>query len=139
MKHYELELPCSYSSIGEDEMTYLDGGSYNISYSLAYATTIGAQAKSIAVRRDKNWNNISHYDLSAEIWFHAYAYYYGSAMNAICGLLGYNGIKNTSFWTSLKNGIDVENGVDTKTEFGVKRYVIFRAAYAYALANPAVI
>ena len=135
---YKLKLPNNYATIDINEMMYIHGGE-KISYKLSYATTGGAAMKAASYLLEKGWNNISHYDLTAEIWFHAYAFYNGALMNAICNKLGYSGITNTSFWKSLANGIDVVNGKDTELIFGVNRYVIFRAAYAYALVDPAIL
>ncbi|MBQ4529799.1 MAG: hypothetical protein IJA36_04180 [Lachnospiraceae bacterium] len=128
-----LVMPKSYALMTEEEMQYLEGGK-NISYNLAYATTAGAMGKAISYKISNKWWKISSYDLAAEIFFHAYAYYYGSALLGICSMLGYSAssIRNSNFWSSLKDGIGVKNGLDTKKEFGVPRYVIFRAVYSYA-------
>ena len=58
-------------------------------------------------------------------------------MATLCSVLGYDGIENTKFWRSLKNGIDIGSTKDCEKEFGVCRYVIFRAAYA--VANPCIL
>ena len=135
-----LVLPSSYAVMDEEEMTYVEGGN-NIKYRWAYATTRGAMGKAIAYKISNGWWNISCFDLAAEIYFHAAAFYAGSALLGICNLLGYSGskIKNSSFWKSLSNGIDVVNGVDRKRDFGIPRYVIFRAVYRYACANPGIL
>lgn len=137
MKNYELELPQNCSSINEEEMMYVDGGYYDSGYSIGYmpkyATTSGAFGTAGEIKNAFNWNNISQADLAAEIWFHAFAYYRGSELNAICASLGYNGIKNTGFWKSLKNGIQIKNGLDDAVEFGIKRYQIFRVTYTAAV------
>lgn len=129
----ELSLPANCAVIDNQEMRYICGG---LAYKLRYMYTGGAMAKALEY---KNWKNISTFDLAAEIWFHAYAYYNAAPMIAVCNLLGFKGIANTNLWKSLKNGIDIANGLDTKKELGVPRYQIFRAAYAYAVANPAIV
>lgn len=140
MKNYEhkLILPSNSAIMQDEEMRYLEGGK-TISYNFAYTTTWGALGKAISYKNQQGWKKISAYDLAAEIWFHAYAYYSAAPMQALCSMLGFKGIGNTKLWKSLKNGIDVVNGLDTVKECGVPRYQIFRATYAFAQANPGMI
>ena len=60
-------------------------------------------------------------------------------MQSLCSMLGYTGISNWSVWQSLANGIDIANGLDTATEMGIPRYMIFRATYAFAVATPSAV
>ena len=132
----QMVLPSGCVVMNDEEMEYLEGGK-TISYSLVYCNPTGAAVKAASLKLGGGFGNISTYDLSAEIWFHAYAYYHAGAMLALMGKAGIS--KAANFWSSLKNGIDVDNGLDTKKEFGIPRYQIFRATYAYAIANPAII
>lgn len=94
---------------------------------IGYATTIGAIAKSGSVLKQTGWTKISSFDLAAEIYCHALAYYSGLFFLNVCASVGYDtsAVKKSSFWKSLANGIDVANGRDTAKIAGVPRYVLF--------------
>lgn len=138
MNKKNLVLPSNYIKVNEEEMVYLTGG---LAYNISYATTGGAMVKAASMKllESSKWNNISVGDLAAEIWFHAYAYYHLKPMQSLCSMLGFAGLSNTGFWESLSNGIDLENGLDTKKEIGIPRYMIYRTTYAFAVATPSVV
>jgi len=133
-------MPVNYSLMENEEMEYVDGGK-TMNYNYALTTTAGAAAAALVFQIQNGFWNISTYDMAAEIYSHAVAYYAASAFLAVCSAVGYSAtsIKNSSFWKSLSNGIDLENGRDTATIGGVKRYVIFNAIYGYALTNPVIL
>lgn len=121
-----LVMPSSYSVMDNDEMVYVNGG-LNLSYSWSYQTKIGAASKATSVKRQYGWNNISTYDLAAEIFVHAVAYYRFGVLLAVARSLGYA----TSIANSILGGIDVENKLDSKYLVGgIKRYQFYRAVYA---------
>ncbi|MCR5518512.1 MAG: hypothetical protein K6F17_08085 [Lachnospiraceae bacterium] len=130
-----LVMPREFAVMDEEEMTYTEGGK-TIAYRIHYAATSGAMTAAALFHLKGQFKGLSLYDLAAEIWFHAYAYYSALPMASLCSVLGYDGIENTKLWRSLKNGIDIGSTKDCEKEFGVCRYVIFRAAYTYAVANP---
>lgn len=121
-----LVMPGSYAIMNKDEMTYVDGG-LNLSYRWSYQSKAGAAVKAVSLKNQYGWRNISTYDLVAEIFVHAVAYYrYGVFLAAArrCGF-------GTSIANSILGGIDVENKLDSKSLFGgVKRYQFYRAVYA---------
>ena len=125
-------MPSNCVKMNEEEMAYIDGG---LDYKKSYMFVSGAMAKAISYRKEMGWKNISTYDMAAEIFSHAYAYYNGKDFLAICKGLGFStsAIESSDFWTSISNGIDLENGLDTNTIGGVERYVLYRAFYAAAV------
>ena len=129
-----LVMPKGHSVMNRDEMTYVEGGADPLPYRWSYASTGGAMVKSISYINHMGWNMLYAYDLAAEIYCHAMAYYCGSAFLSMCSALGYSAtkIKDSSFWKSVSNGIDLENGLDKKILCGVERYRIFRAVYSVA-------
>lgn len=120
-----LTLPSNYTVVNEGEMVYLTGG-LNISYRWAYQTKIGAAAKAAAIKLQYGWNNISTYDLAAEIFVHAFAYYRFGLCLDLARELGFA----ESIANSILGGIDVENRLDTARIAGVQRYHFYRALYA---------
>lgn len=120
-----LVMPSSYAMMDEEEMMYLDGG-LNLDYKWYYQDKIGAAIGAAAIKEKYNWNNISTFDLAAEIFTHAIAYYDFGLLLAVAKGLGFA----TSIANSILGGIDVENKLDTKTICGVKRYYFYRAIYA---------
>lgn len=129
-----LVLPTNYSIMSDEEMTYLEGG---IGYRRSYAKVSGAMAKAVVLKALGGYDQLSHYDLAAEIYSHAYAYYNLEGFLSICEGAGFSttAIRNSSFCSSLYDGITLENGLDTNTIGGVKRYIIYRAVYAAALLS----
>ncbi|MEE1281542.1 MAG: hypothetical protein UHK60_04705 [Acutalibacteraceae bacterium] len=121
-----LVMPSNYVVVDANEMEYLDGG-LTLSYKWSYSTKIGATNKAIALKNSKKWNNISTYDLAAEIYTHAFAYYNFGLFLVAARSLGFG----TSVANSILGGIDVENKLDTKNlAGGVKRYQFYRAFFA---------
>lgn len=120
-----LVLPSVCVSIDSIEMTYLTGG-LNLSYQWTYQTKIGAAVKAAAVKAQYGWGRISTYDLAAEIFVHAVAYYRFGTILALARQLGFA----TSIANSILGGIDVQNGLDTARIAGVQRYHFYRALYA---------
>lgn len=119
-------MPTNYTIVTSNEMEYLNGG-LNISYSWSYQTKVGAAIKAASIKAAYGWNNISTYDLAAEIYTHAFAYYRYGAYLALARSLGIA----TSVANSILGGIDVQNGLDTaKLVGGVKRYHFYRTFYA---------
>lgn len=127
MKKYNnevLKMPSNYVVMSEDDMTYLEGG-LNLSYKWSYQTKLGACIKAASLKATYNWRNISTYDLAAEIFAHAFAYYRFGAFLKIASNLGF--AKGVA--ASILGGIDVENKLDTATIGGIKRYYLYRAIY----------
>lgn len=119
-----LKMPSNYIVVSEEEMTYLDGG-LNLSYRWSYQTKLGASIKAASLKAAYNWRNISAYDLAAEIFTHAFAYYKFGVFLKIASNLGYaKGIA-----ASILGGIDVENKLDTATIGGIRRYHLYRLVY----------
>ncbi len=137
MKTSCLTMPVNYSVMENEEMEYVDGGK-TMGYNPLLATTAGAAGAALAFQIQNGYWNISTPEMAAEIYSHAAAYYAGSAFLAACSAVGYSAstIRNSSFWKSINNGIDLANGRDTATIGGVQRYIIFNAVYAYAALNP---
>lgn len=125
-----LKMPERYSVICN--MEEIEGGK-NYSYKYSYSTRIGAIIAANSIKKRNHWNNISTYDLAAEIWCHAYAYYQLGGFLAFASAVGMKSAAN-GFAASIMNGIDVENGVDRKKIKGIPRYKLFRAVYGAALA-----
>ncbi len=127
-----MVLPRNCVTMDEEEMCYVEGGE-TILYNPLYATKGGALLKAGSYISQMKWKNIKCVELAMEIYFHAMAFYNGAAFLNACSLLGYSvsGIKNSGFWKSLADGINVENGVDTRILYGkVKRYNAYAAFYA---------
>ena len=124
-----LIMPGSYAVMNEEEMTYVEGGK-TYGYSVTYLTRTGAMCKAKKILNENRWSNITCYDLAAEIYSHALAFYSaGSFLLALSGM----GIKQAnSILGSLINGIDVENGLDTKKFKGIPRYQIYRKVFVTA-------
>ena len=120
-----MVLPSNYASISSNEMVYLTGG-LNISYQWTYQTKIGAAVKAASVKSQYGWGRISTYDLAAEIFVHAVAYYRFGLVLAVARKLGFA----TSIANSILGGIDVQNGLDTARIAGVQRYHFYRVMYA---------
>ena len=119
-----LVMPSSYAMMDEEEMTYLEGG-LSLGYKWYYRQKVGAALSAAYIKEQYNWDNISVFDLAAEIFTHAVAYYDFGLLLAVARELGYA----TSLANSILGGIDVENSLDTKTIKGVKRYYFYRAVY----------
>lgn len=131
-KQYDgkLTMPESYNVVSNNDMEYLEGGDA-IAYRRSYATNVGALAKAISFKKEKGYKKISNYDLAAEIYTHAVLYYnFGLGVWAL-SKLGYA----KKYAEALLRQIDVIDGLDTKKEFGVKRYVIYRAFYAFGITQ----
>lgn len=124
-----LTMPSSYAVMDEEEMTYVEGGK-KYGYSVSYLTRTGAMWKAANILRDNRWSKITCYDLAAEIYSHAFAFYNaGGFLLALSrmGIMQGNGLLN-----SLVNGIDVKNGLDTNKFKGTPRYKIFRSLFVTA-------
>lgn len=126
-----LAMPVSYSVMNSEDMTYVEGGSVTIGYSPVFLSKIGVMAYAASYKSSHGWKNISTYDLGAEIFFHAVLHYKGAqTVASILSLAGGKiGSKAASIVNSLKDGIDVDNGRDTKKEFGIERWKIYDAFY----------
>ena len=131
-----LVMPCSYTVMSENEMQYLNGGeNYNLGYHKLYITKPGSTAAAASVIGKMGWSIFLGYDLAAEIYCHAFAYYSVNLFLDMCSSLGFStsSVKKSSFWKSLNNGIDLENHVDMNTICGVPRYIFYRKLYALAI------
>ncbi len=124
-----LVMPSNYAVMDEEEMTYVEGGA-NISYNIFMRSRAYCTAFASGYRSGKGYTNISTYDLAAEIFAHAYAYYEWGGFVSLASSLGFSEVK--SFKKSIMNGIDVKDGLDTAKICGIKRYTIFRAIFAAA-------
>lgn len=89
---------------------YVEGG-LSLTQKRAYLNKISCWTKADDIKDAYGWTKISTYELAAEIYSHAYAYYNAGALLAIAGKLGID--KAASYLTSLKK-IDVENGRDSR-------------------------
>ena len=129
-----LVMPSSYAMMNEEEMMYLEGGknSDTLGYNVSYLSKAGARIGAINVIFSNGWSPLLVEELAAEILFHALGFYSIGTLLNICSSLGYStsAIRNSSWWSSLADGIDVSNHKDTKTFGGVPRYVVYRAVYA---------
>ena len=124
-----LVMPSSYAVMNEEEMSYVEGGE-KYGYSVTYLTRTGAMCKALKIINEKKWSNIKCYDLAAEIYTHAFAYYNGKHFLTVLTSLG---VKSAAeFLGSLVNGIDVQNGLDTKKFKGIPRYKIYSWVFATA-------
>ena len=128
-----IDMPISYSLMDAEEMVYIDGG-VTIDYNPSLGTKVGAMAYAAAYKIANGWNNISIYDLGAEIFFHAYLYYRGASVvgSLLSNVGGKIGEFGSSIAESIGNGIDVVDGRDTKKEFGIERWAIYDAFYLIA-------
>ena len=109
---------CQKLGVTSDKLEYevLEEGSSGFLGFNAKPAVINARVKEEEVKADDikdayGWTKISTYELAAEIYSHAYAYYNAGALLAIAGKLGID--KAASYLTSLKK-IDVENGRDSR-------------------------
>ncbi len=123
-----LVMPNGYVDMNYEEIINVVGG-LNLPYKWYYAKKTGAMAAAASLKNQYGWNNISTYDLGAEIFTHAYAYYNYGGFLALAASVGVG----ESAAKSILNGIDVENKLDTKTLVGgMKRYQFYRAFYPVA-------
>ena len=125
-----LVMPGSYAVMSEDEMLYVEGGE-TIAYNVGFLSKTFCFGYATTYKILKKWNNISCSSLAAEIFFHAALYYrgatvIGSWLAKAGGKIG-NATKTIS--TSIGNGIDVENGRDTRTICGIQRWMIYETFY----------
>ena len=105
-----LVMPSSYAVMNEEEMMYLEGG-YAIQQSIMFLNKTFVKMYALSLKTINGWNNISIYDLAAEIYSHALAYYSGGWLLKIAAGLGAS--KAANYLKSLKV-IDVENGRDSR-------------------------
>lgn len=124
-----LVMPSNYAVMDEKEMTYVEGGK-KYGYSATYLTRTGAMWKAAKVLNENRWSNITCYDLAAEIYSHAFAFYNAGGFLLALSRMGIG--QGNSMLNSLINGIDVENGLDTGKFKGIPRYQIFRKLFVTA-------
>lgn len=123
-----LVMPSSYAAMDEEEITYVEAG-YKVAYNTGFRSKLGCVGYATALVNSHKVKNISIYDVAAEIYTHAFGYYQGGLFLAIATKIGMK--QAASIFKSLNDGIDIDNGVDTKTLCkGVKRYQLYRALYA---------
>lgn len=120
-----LMMPSSYVVMNEDEMTYVEGG---LSYNWGMRSKAGSAVVAGIEKSKGGYSKISAVDMAAEIYAHALAYY---DFGLFLSLLSAAGVKKIDgIWSSVKNGIDLQNGLDKRKIGGFYYYQIFRIAYA---------
>ncbi len=124
-----LVMPSSCTIMDEEEMIYVEGGK-KYGYSISYLTRTGAMWKAAKILKENGWTKISCYDLAAEIYSHAFAFYNAGGFLLTLSKMGIG--KANDMLKSLTNGIDVENGLDTKKFQGIPRYKIFKNLFVTA-------
>lgn len=105
-----LVMPSSYAVMDEEEMTYVEGG-YTIAQSRAYLDKGFCSKTAIKLKAKLGWNNISSYDLAAEIYSHAKAFYEAGPLLAMAAGLG---IESAVSYLQSLSEIDVENARDSR-------------------------
>lgn len=123
-----LAMPSSYAVMKEEEMTYVEGG-YKVNYNSAFRTKLCCWDFANKLVASKKVKNISVYDVAAEIYTHAFAYYNFSLLLCVASSAGCGAAARA--FKSVMNGIDIDNGVDKQQLIGgMKRYQFYRTAYA---------
>lgn len=98
----------------KEEMTYVEGGaqSRKLTMSRDYLKKTFCEVVAKSVLRSQKqsgepWNNITADQLMKEIYAHAYIYYKWSVLEKIP-------ILSNKIYKPTTNGIDIENGVDSR-------------------------
>lgn len=120
-----LVMPSSYAVMDTEEMTYVEGG---LGYSWTMRSKAGCLGIATGLKVSGNYSQISTYDIAAEIYTHAMAYYNFSLFLKVASAAGVGVAVNV--WGSVSNGIDIENGLDTRRVSGLAYYQVYRAVYA---------
>lgn len=117
-----LVMPSSYAVMNEDEMMYVEGGKA-IRQSYAFLNKVYTLGYAAGLKKALRWTKISTYDLAAEIYSHAFAYYNFGGLLALGKMFGIS--QAASYLKSLKV-IDVENGRDARY------WLAFNIIFAYS-------
>lgn len=103
-----LEMPQSYSSMNDEEMTYIEGGA-NLGMRTEFldrdfCTRLGNNLIIVC-----GWKNVTADQLAKEIHGHAVVYYYPTLV-AVTSILPDG--KGNSLYSHVQNGVDIEDKVD---------------------------
>lgn len=103
-----LQMPSNYVPLAEEEMTYVEGG-YRIKESRDFLRKAYCLGYAVDLKKKKGWKNISDFDLAAEIFSHAVAWY--SSLTKLGALIGIDVAKSIRASAEV---IDVENKPDSR-------------------------
>lgn len=106
-----LVMPSSYAVMDSKEMTYVEGGDRSIKQSRAFLCKAYSLGYAACLKSTLGWTKISTYDLAAEIYSHAFGYYYFGTLLKVASSLGIS--RAASYLKSLKE-INVDNGRDSR-------------------------
>lgn len=122
-----LVMPSNYAVMDEEEMTYVEGG-VTLSYSFAMRSKTNCMAIAATTRLINGYWRIGTANMAAEIYAHAFVYYNFGLALSIANAAGIGGFVKR-MRDSIMNGIDLENGLDTKITLGIPRYVAYNTLY----------
>ena len=117
-----LMMPRNCVVMDTEEMICLEGG-LELTQSEDYLSKKKCMSKALSLKSELGWTKISDYDLAAEIFAHAYAYYNAGTLLSMAADWGIS--KAADYLTSLEK-INVDDGRDSR----------YWMAFNYLYAHP---
>ena len=122
-----LVMPSSYAMMDEEEMMYLEGG---LAYSPVMRVKSGCAGYAIGLKLGGSYSKIDHYSLAAEIYTHALLYYRFGVFMQVAIQAGIASGIVLEMANSILDGINLQNGLDTRKIKGISYYEVYNLMYA---------